>query len=166
MDAKTAWSLASPFIAGFIASWVTYFFGVRGKRYDLVQAERLAAFRVLKERLLSLARYARARAANIDGGDLEPRTSDLAEGEGPNSFLMFHAEIGRVIDDYAHVVRGDAREALNELMARLQLVCHMQVAITGDPEDRSEATADMYRSTASLATKCVDRVYSGLQLPR
>lgn len=161
---STLWNIAAPFVAAFAASWCTYWFGQRGKLSDLSSAERLAAFRVLKPRLLALRRYAEARAGNIDGGDFEPRTRDLPD-EIAGSFLGYRDVLRFTIDEYRHILPAAALAALRPVRESVDMACSMELVINYSNDDESNSAADLFRSIASNAGQAVDELWKTLKLP-
>ena len=129
MTFKEVWSYAAPFVAATIASGVTYFFARRGKRDDIRIAERLAAFRVLQERLLALARYCNAFAAEIDGGDLQPRIADLPLSNRSSALLHMH-DIEGAIEQHLYLPSASAQRELDEVRAKLSLICSLNVMVS------------------------------------
>jgi hypothetical protein len=164
MTFRELWPMMSPFVAAILASSATYAFSRRGKRDDLLLAERMAAFGVLKDRLLSLSRYCKAFAAEIDGGDFDARLADLPDTNRRSALLHRH-DIQNAVDERAHLLSQGARKELQELDAQLGLLCSMNVTASSD-EIHSAQGADMYRHVADAAMKCIDHLYAELHLPR
>lgn len=165
MTLRETWALLAPFVAALLASWLTFTFGVRSKRFDLAQAERLAGFRVFRERLLALKRYAEARAAEIDGGDYEPRLEELP-AELQQSFLTYHNEITRIRDEYAYLFPVESSQALKPLFEHLGMVCSMELTRSSTDPSELEAAAHLYRLVAADVPSCLANLYSSLQLPK
>ena len=161
---RDLWTMLTPFVAALTASALTYGFSRRGKRKEIADADRLAAFRALHERLLSLARYCDASAAEIDGGDFDERLDDLAEGD-QRSALMHRNDIARTTRQWQYLLSPKARQALHEMDARLGLVCTMNLTASTE-ELHGDAAASNYRATAERAMACIDELYAALELPK
>lgn len=164
LSATSIWTYAGPFVAALLASAITYAFSRRAKRRELADAERLAAFRALHERLLSLARYCDAFANEINGGDFDDRLESLAEGDH-RSALMHRNDIDRTRQQWQYLLSTKANDALRELDGQLGLVCTMNLTATTEYL-RSDGAAETYRGMSERAMKCVDTLYEALGLPK
>lgn len=164
LPATTIWTYAGPFVAALMASAITYAFLRRAKRRELADAERLAAFRALHERLLSLARYCDAFAAEISGGDFDDRLDDLPESDH-RSALMHRNDIYRTRQQWQYLLSAKANDALRDLDGQLGLICTMNLTATQEYL-RSDGAAETYTSMSEHAMKCIDTLYEALELPK
>ena len=105
---REVWNFLSPFVAAGLASWLTYQFGIRAKRFDVLLDKKVAAFDALQARLNAVRRYCEAALSEFEGGEFAPKIANLPQSDERSAlahttalhYLMmehrlFYSEIGR-----------------------------------------------------------------------
>lgn len=127
-----------------------------------LHAERLAAFKVLSERLLALRRYCDANTAK---SEFAPRPADLAAGE--NISLLQHQQlISRALDERELFVSPNTRHCFQSLFAQMTIGCNMEFWIACGSMKQSESNADqLYKLLVARANDVLGALYGDLGFP-
>jgi hypothetical protein len=163
MDAKV-FQYLSPFIAAALASWLTYFFAVRQHKHAILIKEKLAAFKVVQERLVAIRRYCEAGIAEIEGGDFNPTFEALPDTDA-RSALLHSAALRYVIDANRIWLSDEEIKALNDLSAQMGMLCSMELAISADPSLK-ETGVSGYSAAIREVDTCINTMRDELNLPR
>ena len=157
------YSYLAPFLAAGIASWLTYALAMRQRKQELLIQERLAAFKAIQERLVSIRRYCEAGLGEQGGSDFAARFESLPQSD-PRSALLHASALQDVIDKNSIFVSQKGRVALKELTCQLALLCTMELAIASDPSIKS-SSENGYNAGARAVDVCIGALYEELRLP-
>jgi len=156
----------SPFIAAFLASYGTYLFTIRGKKYDILLRERITAFKTVQQRIVSLKRYCLAMIAEYEGNEFAPHFEGLSD-EDKMSALEHRAKLSHIVEDNLIFLSHSSRKSLNELDGQLSLLCNLELLLAGNPDETIKSSAkSAYDATFSIIESCIDELYSELKLPK
>jgi len=163
----TWFALASPFIAAILASFLTYWFGFRSKKQEIILHERLRAFQGIQRRLALIARYCRAACAENSGSEFAPRVADVA-ADAQGSALAHWTALQEVVDNNLHVLPPKPRQALEDVARHLSGLATLELALNEtSPDPRIVASApSTYEEVVTAVEGCLATVYKSLDLPR
>jgi hypothetical protein len=72
MDIYKALAIISPFVSAALGGLLTYFFTIRGKRYDLLYQSKIPAFNEVSLELTAFRNYCMGRVASYEGNEFSP----------------------------------------------------------------------------------------------
>ena len=137
------------------------------KRTDVLLSERLAVFKLLQKRLVSLKRYCKAHVNSQVEGEFGTHVRDLDAAD--NKALLAHwTEIEALFDDNQIYVSPPCRASFERLSHQLSLGASMEVWLASpDPAPEVVASqADGYLATSAVADECIDSLFKDLGFPR
>ncbi len=155
-----------PVVAGLFASFVTYLFTMRSKKYDILLRERIPAFKSIQQRIVSLKRYCHAQLAEYQANEFAPRFGDLPEDARKNA-LGHRTLVANVVEQNLIFLSSGSRNTLQELDAQLSLLCNLELLLAGNPDETIKSSApNAYEATLNRIEECLDSLYSELKLPK
>lgn len=140
-------------------------FKTEQKRGEVLQVERLKAFRALSSNLSMLRRYCAAMEAEVaPASEFEARTDSLPHEER-RSLLQHHESLSRVLDEYELFLSPASRIAFDQLFQQLSMGFGLEqlLASGSDLELNSES---LYRLVAERINDVRASLYSDLGLPQ
>lgn len=164
---KEIYSYLSPFIAAFVASFLTYLFAVKVKKHEVLLAQRIPAFKSIQKELVSFRRYYIASLSEMVGNEFAPKLNDLSK-EDRKSPLEQRDALEVVLADNLIFLSKGSRNCLNALEDSLGLLCNVELLHVTEPENeilQSEAKG-LYERILSQIDECIEEMYKELRLPR
>lgn len=157
------YTYAAPFIAAFVASWLTYTFAIKQKKYEVLLKEKLIAIKAVQERLTSLKRYCEASIAEVEGGDFNPNLESLLPTD-PKSALMHSTALQYTVDANYLFLTPKEKQSLEEVAIALGMLCSMELTMSADPSFK-DSTPSGYRGALREIQNCLNLLYEELRLP-
>lgn len=164
---KEIYSYLSPFIAAFVASFITYIFAVRAKKHEVLLTQRIPAFKAIQKQLVSFRRYYTASLSEIVGNEFAPKLNDLSK-EDRKSPLEQRDALDAVLADNLIFLSKGSRNGLNALENSLGLLCHVELLHATEPENETwqNEVNGFYERILSQIDECIEEMYKELRLPR
>lgn len=137
------------------------------KRSDVLLTERLAAFKSISSRLLSLRRYCHARSAEFrNDSEFEPRTEALTEQENVG-LLIHHENITRCLESMELFISPISRKKFEDLFAQMTLGFNLELwLVSDDPAPEIVVSAhELYDLVGQRVNDVMGALYSDLGLP-
>lgn len=136
------------------------------KRTDIFYSERLAAFRLLQKRLVSLRRYCEAQMSAEQGNEFAPGPADLDANDN-KSILSHWNELEPLLDENLIFLSNTSRSAFEHLRHQLSLGANMELWLASD-DPAPEVVAskcDGYMAIRNRVTECIDALFKDLGFP-
>lgn len=156
----------SPFVAGVVASMATYYFAIRTKRHEVIDAERLTAFKMLNKKIVSLKKYCMVKEMGNSGCELGPTLESLG-AEANKSIMVHRTEIWTIVEENGIFLSKKSRKVLQDLDSQLSLLCSMELCLA-DSNPLKEVVSSApegYRLGANIAESCLDALFDELKYP-
>jgi len=133
------------------------------RRTDVLNPERLAAFKLLQKSLVSLRRHCEPRVATQLGSEFGPGADDLKDADY-NSILGHWNELETRLDEYLIFLSGSSRASFDRLRAQLWLGASMELALGSScPGPEAIASrADRYAAIRNRISECIDAMFDDL----
>jgi len=140
-------------------------FKAEQKREEVLQVERLKAFRALSSNLSELRRYCTAREAEVaPASEFQVRTDDLPHEERL-SLLQHSDSLSRVLDEYELFLSPASRVAFDQLFQQLSTGCGLELLLAGG-SDLALDSESLYRVVVERINDVRTSLYSDLGLPQ
>ena len=140
-------------------------FKAEQKREEVLQVERLKAFRDLSSNLSVLRRYCAAREAEVaPASEFCARTDDLSHEERL-SLLQHSDSLSRVLDEYELFLSPASRVAFDQLFQQLSMGCGLELLLAGG-SDLALNSESLYREVVERINDVRTSLYSDLGLPQ
>ncbi len=163
---KEIYTYLSPFIAAFVASLITYLFGVRAKKHEMLMAQRIPAFKAIQKQLVAFRRYYIASLSQMVGNEFAPKLEDLSKEER-KSPLEQRQSLDVVLADNLIFLSKESRKCLNALDDSLGLLCNVELLHASEPENQAwrDEAKGFYERVLAQVDACIEEMYKELKLP-
>ncbi len=163
---KEIYTYLSPFIAAFVASYITYLFGIRAKKHEVLMAQRIPAFKAIQKQLVAFRRYYVASLSEMSGSEFAPKLEDLPEEER-KSPLEQRQSLDAVLADNLIFLSKESRKCLDALDGSLELLCSEELLRASEPENQTwrDEVKGFYERILSQVDACTEEIYKELKLP-
>lgn len=133
------------------------------KRTDILLTERMAAFKLLQKRLVSIRRYCESHISSEIGSEFGPRPDDL-EAADNKSILTHWTELETLLDENLIFLSSSCSASFERLRNQLSLGASMELCLaSADPAPEVMASkADGYQAISNLISECVDALFKDL----
>ena len=158
------YNIISPFIAAFLASFLTYYFTVRTKKHEALIAQRLPAFKAIQKKLVSIQRYCEAKRAELDGDEFSSRLNDLSS-EDQKSALEHLTELKMIADENQVFLSKSSKKSIERIYSALALLCSMELSTIEHPDEFALGPG-AYSLPLERIEESVQKLYGELKLPR
>jgi hypothetical protein len=159
MDTFKFFVIISPFISAGLASFLTYFFGTRTKRKELLYQNRIESFKQIAVRISDLKKYCIGQLAIFRESEFSP----FYELEG--SGLIHREKIADVVEYNQLFLTTKSRIALEDLDGQISMICNAELNISNrTDEDELTDYSSVYEYTLKQANSCLDILYKELDL--
>ncbi|MDY3339116.1 hypothetical protein D1J36_007430 [Riemerella anatipestifer] len=151
-------TLLSPFIAAFIAARLTFFFTLKSKKFDILYANKIPAFKNINEKLIEYKIFCLGRVAYFEGNELSPYWyEDIGAFE-------FRKSITKVYEENSIFVSKKSRISIEKLINNLSLLCNMEIQIVDDKLDERIDLKEIYFKSYLEVDKLIQILYEELNL--
>lgn len=133
------------------------------KRTDILLAERMAAFKLLQKRLVSIRRYCEAQISSENGSEFDPRPDDLESADN-KSILSHWTELETLLDENLVFLSSSCSAAFERLRNQLSLGASMELWLaSADPAPEIVASkVDGYEAICNQINECIDALFKDL----
>ncbi|RXK89129.1 hypothetical protein EST62_00900 [Chlorobaculum sp. 24CR] len=133
------------------------------KRTDILYSERLAAFKLIQKRLVSLQRYCNAHVSAEQGGEFSPRPDQLDAND--NKSINSHwNEIETLLDENLIFLSETSRAVFERLCYQLSLGSNMELWLASDdpaPEVLA-SKSEGYMAVINRITESINALFKDL----
>jgi hypothetical protein len=135
------------------------------KRTDTLLAERMAAFKLLQKKLVSIRRYCEAQRNSESGNDFAVRPEDL-EAADNKSILVHWTELETLLDENLIFLSSSCNAAFERLRNQLSLGASMELWLASDPAPEViSSKANGYQAVSNRVSECIDALFKDLGFP-
>ena len=133
------------------------------KRTDILLSERLAAFKLLQKKLVSIRRYCESQIGSELGNEFSPGLDDL-EGTDNKSILTHWTELETLLDENLIFLSGSCNASFEQLRNQLSSGASMELHLAfKDPVPEIVASkVDGYQAISNQISKCIDALFKDL----
>lgn len=135
------------------------------KRTDVLLAERLAVFKLLQKKLVSIRRYSEAQRNSGSGNDFAVQPENL-EAVDNISILMHWTELETLLDENLIFLSSSCNAAFEQLRNQLSLGANMEVWLASDAaQEVVSSKASGYQAISNRISECIDALFKDLEFP-
>jgi len=135
------------------------------KRTDVLLAERLAAFKLLQKKLVSIRRYCEAHKNSESGNEFSARPEDLDAADN-KSILIHWTELETFLDENLIFLSCSCNASFERLRDQLSLGANMELWLASDPEPEVVSSkASGYQAISNRVSECIDALFKDLGFP-
>ena len=149
-------TVISPLICTFLLGILTYKFAIKSKKFDLLYASKIPAFKEIAIKLTNYKTYCWGKYASINGMEF------AAFFDEPGGALFHRKEIASVTEHNAIFLSKQNRKALEELIGSIGILCNIELHITND--NLISYNSDPYENAAKKVEALIDTLYKDLNL--
>lgn len=158
IDFFKTFTLISPFIAAFIAARLTFFFSLKSKKFDIIYANKIPAFKNINEKLIEYKIFCLGRVAYFEGNELSPYwVEDIGAFE-------FRKSITKVYEENSIFVSKKSRSSIEKLINNLSLLCNMEIQIVDNKLDEKIDLKETYNNAYLEVDELIQILYEELNL--
>ncbi|WP_139255090.1 hypothetical protein [Hymenobacter psychrophilus] len=159
MDFFSSFVIISPFISAALASSLTYIFGTRAKRKELLYQNRIESFKQIAIRVSELKKYCIGQLAVYQGNEFSP----FYELEG--SGLTHRGAIANITEYNQIFLTSKSKKALENLINNISMICNAELYIASQSFDDIPVDHNsIYEYTLKQADLCLSIIYNELGL--
>lgn len=137
-------------------------FKAEQKRSDILHTERLEAFKLLSNKLLSLRRYCLANSAEYgERSEFEARRESLPGSESI-SLLQHHDLLVRAMEERELFLSSNAREAFHDLFTKMGLGFNLELWLSSGHDPKELGAESLYNLVAEGVNKVINALYEDL----
>ncbi len=136
------------------------------KRTDILYSERLAAFKLLQRRLVSIRRYCDAQVNAEQGNEFAPGPDQL-EANDNKSIITHWNELEPLLDENLIFLSSSSSSAFERLRQQLSLGSNMELWLaSADPAPEVVASkSEGYMAIRCRVTECINALFKDLGFP-
>jgi hypothetical protein len=136
------------------------------RRTDVLYAERLATFKLLQNKLVSLRRYCDSVISSELGAEFGRRTDEL-DAADRKSLLTHWTELNSLLDENLIFLSDAARATFERLRDQLSIAAGMELVLaSGNPPPEVQSSkADGYAAVRDRVTECIGALFKDLGFP-
>ena len=140
-------------------------FKAEQKRSEVLQVERLSAFKELSSRLIALRRYCKARSAEIrEESEFDPRTESLSTSE-KKSLLCHYEDLTKGFDEMELFISVKSRERFQDLFRQMSLGFSLELYLAGEASPKESNAHELYDLVIEQINSILESLYVDLGFP-
>jgi hypothetical protein len=157
MAAYQILTLCIPLLSALIVGVLTYKFAIRSKKFDLLYASKIPAFKDIAVKLTNYKTFCRGRVAYYQGNEFSP---NYVAGVGA---LSHRIEITTVTDLNSIFLSKSNRESIRTLLNNISILCNIELHIA-EGKDVATDYSNVYEAAALQVEALIDILYQDLNL--
>lgn len=146
-------SIVSPFIAAAIAAVLAYYFAIKGKKLDILYANKVPALKAIAAQVIELSNYLSGVLAYLQANEW------AGNYQPPGGALERRGELARVVTMNNLFLTPQGRPVLSDLLAHLAPICAAEARYV---LDRTEDLQPLYESVYNRVEECMDILHKEL----
>lgn len=151
-------SIVSPFISAFLAGLITFRYTIKQKKFDLLYANKIPAFKEVVSTLINFKKFCLGRIAYFEGNEFSPY---YEENLGALSHRIL---ISETLDANTVFVSKSSRTKINELVNELSLLCNAEIVLA-QGKDFPEVK-DGYEKMLEKSEDCIQYLFKELNIEK
>jgi hypothetical protein len=138
-------------------------FKAKWKRTDVLLSERMAAFKLLQKKLVSIRRYCEAQIGSQLGSEFSKRPEDLNDTD-QKSILSHNEELEALLDENLVFLSQSSKEAFEKLRSTLSSgqSIELWLALDDPAPETVSSQSSCYENIISALNSCIDELYKDL----
>jgi hypothetical protein len=146
-------SIVSPLIAAAIAAILAYYFAIKGKKLDILYANKVPALKAIAVQVMELSNYISGVLAYLQANEW------AGNYRPPGGALGRRGELAQVVTMNNLFLTPHGRAVLSELLNHLALVCAAEVRYVLDP---TEHLQPLYESVYNRVKESMEVLHKEL----
>ena len=133
------------------------------KRTDILLTERMAVFKLVQKRLVSIRRYCESKIGSEIGSEFCPRPDDLELGDN-RSILTHWTDLEALLDENLIFLSSICKASFERLSVQLSLGASMELhlASANPVPEIVVSKSDGYQAIIDRINECVDALFKDL----
>jgi hypothetical protein len=145
-----------PIAAASIVGLLTYFFAIKSKKFDLLYASKIPAFKEISAKLTKFKSSCFGKVAEYRGFDFSPYYNS-------GSTFTHRTEIVEVVDANIIFLSKICRKEIAELLNQMGVACSLELKLAADKND-SVDHSEVYQKLGTDTEKLIELLYKDLNL--
>jgi hypothetical protein len=146
-------AIISPFVSATLAGFLSYYFSMRTKRFDILYQNKIPAFKEVVSKLVEYKKYCLGRIAFLNGHETSPYWEKDAAS------LIHRVEIASVFDVNSIFVSPKSKKSIQNLLDEMGSICSAEIS-----NDLMPGIEKDYERISIVVESCIDTLYSDLNL--
>jgi hypothetical protein len=149
-------AFVSPLLAGTLSGFITYGLTIKSKKFDILYANKIPAFKEIAKQLLVLKQFLIAKIADKSGMEFSPEYEDT-------SILNFITEISSVREANYMFTSKKSQLALNSLLDNMSLVANFELQQAAGVDGFSDGLP-LYNRLLTTTSETLDILFNELNI--
>lgn len=149
-------AIISPFLSAILASYATYYYTLKTKRFDILYQNKIPAFKEIVTRLIELKKFCIGRLAHYEGNEYSPYYEESTGVLEHRTLLADSYELNSIF------LSKSSRKSIENLLDDLSGLCNAERCI-GSGDDTLNVENE-YGRIAKITEDTINKLYSELNL--
>lgn len=149
-------SILIPILAAILASSLTYFLTLRIRKFELLQINKIAAFKDVSTALTKLKRHCLGKIAEIEGNELSPYSAN------ESSIFECRQRLAMSLDENSIFLSQSGRANLEDIINELSGLANAELSV--DMESNFPGIESSYMEMSVKAKSFIEILYADLNL--
>ena len=149
-------SIVSPFVSATLTAFITYRFTVQSKRFDILYANKMPAFKEVTSEIVAFKNFCTGRVAYFQGNEY---AAFYEEGLGA---LRHRTEIAKILESNSIFLSEASRRLVSDLIGQMSELCNAEATISGG--DNTVNPTNEYARMIPLSESLIEVLYKELNL--
>jgi hypothetical protein len=158
--------LLSPFIAAFLASWITYPLTLKSKKIDYLLKYRIESFKNLSSKISQIKKQYLYNISELTTDDIGIHKSILENNKSRSTMILLTKLIS-IHEEYQIFLTKRARSTINDFIRYTSTICGMELSMFDEAnlEDFNESYVNRYKRAIKEIESCLVGLYRELKIP-
>ena len=154
MDYYKIATVVLPIVSAILASGLTYLFGLKNKRKEILLQIRLKAFEELSKKLNLISNYCSGIIAQNSGNEFAPFQ------EIDKNALMLREELAEIFSNYIIYFNEKAKSQLKEIIDDMSILCNIEFHRSAEQNDlySDQPYENVYKKCQDLIKKFYEQL--------
>ena len=149
-------TLLIPIAATIAVGLITYFYAIKSKKFDLLYASKIPAFKEIAAKLTDFRSSCLGRVAEYSGMEFSPYSCT-------GSTLTHRTDIVIAVDANIIFLSKSSQEEIMKLLNKMGMLCSLELRLAANPDD-IEDYRDIYQQFGDDTEKLIELLYKELNL--
>jgi hypothetical protein len=156
----------SPFIAAFLASWITYRLTLKSKKIDYLLKYRIESFKNLSNKISQIKKQYLYNISELTTDDIGIHKSILENNKSKSTMILL-TELISIHEESQIFLTKKARSTLNDFIKKTSTICGMELSMSNEAnqEDFKESYVNRYNQAIKEIESCLEVLYKELKIP-
>lgn len=149
-------TLLIPIAAAIGVGVITYFYAIKSKKFDLLYASKIPAFKEIAAKLTDFRSSCLGRVAEYSGTDFSPYSCT-------GSALTHRTDIVIAVDANIIFLSRSSRQEIMKLLNKMGVLCNLELRLAANPDDIKDYR-EIYQQFGDDTEKLIELLYNELNL--